>query len=558
MNKYLKFEYWNTCDLGNIYYQGGQKFMFYLDADVGEPLHEDVEEGQENGDGDFIPTYRRQIKRYRIRTGLIPDFLIDAIQRMKLHDNIELTFKSGEVEQIYNVDVEPEWQFEKYAWQGTVTMTFDMNESITVGACCDNLTVEESIIPLNEPAYFLSPIGSDATGDGTLLHPWFTLEKAWAVVVAGDTIYMRGGTYEYTTRQDLIAKSGSAGNLIKIFNYPGETPVITDDITYDPDVQGQLIYVTADYIHIKGIEISYFEQRSGSRAWSALFCTPTNHSIFEMINYHHNGSAMVIEGDSTDNLVLNCDFHHNYDPYGRTPFDGSSYAYEDADGLNIREINYGNYNAVIGCRFYNNADDGFDCWGNDGYMFVDGCWAWSNGYREDGITTGGNGAGFKTGETSDYSAEYLRTVQNCLSFNNRQFGISQNGALCMHYIYNNAIYNNLYRGIYFSTTWGDIAHVVRNNIAYNNPTNFLGPPNTIVDHNSWQDGHVVSDADFLSVVSTGANGTRQADGSLPVLQFLHLASGSDLINAGTDVGLTTDCDGENWDNPAPSLGAFEY
>ena len=51
---------------------------------------------------------------------------IDAIQRMKLHDNIELTFKSGEIEQIYNVDCEAEWQFEKYAWQGTVTLTFDM------------------------------------------------------------------------------------------------------------------------------------------------------------------------------------------------------------------------------------------------------------------------------------------------------------------------------------------------------------------------------------------------------------------------------------------------
>ena len=143
MNKYLKFEYWNTCDLGNIYYRGGQQFIFYLDADVGEPIHEEVEEGQENGDGDFIPTYRRQMKRYRILTGLIPDFLIDAIQRMKLHDHIELTFKSGEVEQIYNIDVEPEWQFEKYAWQGTVTITFDIDESITVGACCDNMTVTE-------------------------------------------------------------------------------------------------------------------------------------------------------------------------------------------------------------------------------------------------------------------------------------------------------------------------------------------------------------------------------------------------------------------------------
>lgn len=167
MNKYLKFEYWNTCDLGNIYYQGGQHFIFYLDADVGEPIHEEVEEGQENGDGDFIATYRRQMKRYRIRTGLIPDYLIDAIQRMKLHDTIELTFKSGEVEQIYNIDVEPEWQFEKYAWQGTVTLTFDMDESITVGACCDNLIIAN---PDPDP-YWVATDGSDETGTGEYSNP---------------------------------------------------------------------------------------------------------------------------------------------------------------------------------------------------------------------------------------------------------------------------------------------------------------------------------------------------------------------------------------------------
>ena len=140
-NKYLKFEYWNTCDLGNIYYQGGQHFWFFLDADVLEPFTEDTEDGQENGDGDFIPTYRKQVKKYRIKSGLISDYLVDAIQRMKLHDNIYITFKSGEVEQIFNVDVEAEWQFEKYLSQATVTITFDMDEKIIIGACCDNLTV---------------------------------------------------------------------------------------------------------------------------------------------------------------------------------------------------------------------------------------------------------------------------------------------------------------------------------------------------------------------------------------------------------------------------------
>ena len=200
MNKYLRFEYWNECDLGYIYYQGGQHFIFYIDGDITEPFHEEVEDGQENGDGTFIPTYRKGLKRYRIRTTLIPDYLIDAMQRMKLHDHIELTFKSGEIEQIYNVDCEVEWQFEKYAWQGTVALTFDMDESITVGACCDNLVVQTG-----GGDYWVAETGSDISGDGTYANPWATLAyAATQATTPGDVIHVKAGTIT-ETQQTVLA-----------------------------------------------------------------------------------------------------------------------------------------------------------------------------------------------------------------------------------------------------------------------------------------------------------------------------------------------------------------
>jgi len=200
MNKYLRFEYWNECDLGYIYYQGGQHFIFYIDGDITEPFHEEVEDGQENGDGTFIPTYRKGLKRYRIRTTLVPDYLIDAMQRMKLHDHIELTFKSGEIEQIYNVDIEPEWVFEKRLWQALVTITFDMDESITVGACCDNLTVTDAI----PEWYWIATDGSDDTGDGHYTTPWKTLAYACTqVTTPGETIHVKAGTYTETAQSVL-------------------------------------------------------------------------------------------------------------------------------------------------------------------------------------------------------------------------------------------------------------------------------------------------------------------------------------------------------------------
>jgi len=140
MNKVLKIEYWNTCDIGNVYYQGGHHFWFFLDADVGEPFHEITEDGQENGDGDFVPTFRRHLKKYQIKTGLLPEYLIDALYFMRLHDNIEITLKSGEKEPIYNVNVEHEWAFEKYFAMATIT--FDMDEKVVVGACCNNMELQ--------------------------------------------------------------------------------------------------------------------------------------------------------------------------------------------------------------------------------------------------------------------------------------------------------------------------------------------------------------------------------------------------------------------------------
>jgi hypothetical protein len=67
--------------------------------------------------------------------------------------------------------------------------------------------------------------------------------------------------------------------------------------------------------------------------------------------------------------------------------------------------------------------------------------------------------------------------------------------------------------------------------------------------NSWQ-GFTVTNEDFISIDTTGVRGPRKPDGSLPDIQFMHLAEGSDLINAGTDVGLP-------YNSNAPDLGAFE-
>jgi len=99
---------------------------------------------------------------------------------------------------------------------------------------------------------------------------------------------------------------------------------------------------------------------------------------------------------------------------------------------------------------------------------------------------------------------------------------------------------------------GAADHFLRNNLAFSG-TSIANANLAEIDaaFNSWNGGVTVSSADFLSLNSTGTDGARQADGSLPFLNFLRLAAGSDLIDNGVNVGLP-------FSGAAPDLGAFEY
>ncbi|MDZ7634085.1 MAG: Ig-like domain-containing protein [Bacteroidales bacterium] len=218
----------------------------------------------------------------------------------------------------------------------------------------------------------------------------------------------------------------------------------------------------------------------------------------------------------------------------------------------MAEIPTGNLNTVRGCRFYENADDGIDLWNNEGVVVIENCWSWRNGYREDGVTPGGDGAGFKLGKTvtADYSL-FKRILTNNISVSNRIFGLTQNSATCKMFICNNIFYDNKHMGIYFSASWGDAAHMIRNNIAYKNGTDAaIGINLPVLDHNSWQPEVTVTNDDFISIDPTQLVRPRKSDGSLPNITFMHIAPGSDLIDAGIDVGIPY------W-GTAPEIGAFE-
>ena len=79
--------------------------------------------------------------------------------------------------------------------------------------------------------YYVAPTGSDSN-PGTIDKPFATIQKGADTAVAGDTVYLRGGTYAITTPKSSSAgiefsKSGTSDtNRIKYWAYPGEVPKV--------------------------------------------------------------------------------------------------------------------------------------------------------------------------------------------------------------------------------------------------------------------------------------------------------------------------------------------
>lgn len=134
-DKYLKFAFEHSCDLGEITYDDGFTQVLYLETETMEPTFPYTEKGQENGYGQFVPTFQRQDKVYLIRTMLIPQHIVDVLHRLKLHDTVTLTDLVGDSFTVKEIDTEHEWQFQD-RYYAIATVTVNLGEDIVITGCC--------------------------------------------------------------------------------------------------------------------------------------------------------------------------------------------------------------------------------------------------------------------------------------------------------------------------------------------------------------------------------------------------------------------------------------
>jgi len=398
--------------------------------------------------------------------------------------------------------------------------------------------------------YFIAPNGDDSN-PGTKSNPFGSVARGIEAAAPGDRVYVRGGTYKPDERIG-IQKDGEQGNRIVLRAYPGENPLL--DFAEAPGGNGDdaINFWGASWWHVRGLHLKNAPAGGFSITGDSEHVTLENCEVsYSGRNTEWGANGFQVHGRASDILVENCDAHHNANLKGNK--------YEHADGFTAGSPEKPGIDSVVfrGCRAWHNADDGIDLFFAQDEVLIERMWAFKNGIDDDeGSISGtpnrelGNGNGFKLGgkDQDRETGPAPHTVRHCVSASNARRGFNENSNGAAMTINQNSSFDNGNKG--FRIHEGDPSEM-RNNLSFRDPGHKLSAADSAF--NTWDDatGVTVDADDFQSLDVSELSRPRGPDGSLPDVDFLHLTGGSDLIDAGTDVGLP-------YEGTGPDLGAFEH
>lgn len=394
---------------------------------------------------------------------------------------------------------------------------------------------------IHASVYYVAPHGKD-TNPGKIDMPFATIQKAQQLVISGDTVYIRGGTYHmmeeqiaskeriwaYVTHLD---KSGTPGKRINYWAYPNEKPVFDFKDIRPAGLRIIAFYVTGSWIHIKGLDITGVQVTIKTHTQSECFENKGSHNIYEQLVMHDGMAIGIYLLGGSDNLILNCDAYNNYDSFSENGRGGNT----DGFGSHVSKGSTGN--VFRGCRAWFNSDDGYDVINCAEPTIFENCWAFYNGYSTN-FKSLGDGNGFKMGGYGNRKPDQLpvpiprNIIKQCIAVRNKANGFYSNHHINGSNWYNNIAfrnpnnYNMLNRKEDNVTDVPGYNHDLRNNISYkgNREIMSIQTSTCTLINNFFDSSRVLTDADFVSVDETLLMAPRNPDGSLPGNGFLEPSS----------------------------------
>ena len=446
----------------------------------------------------------------------------------------------------------------------------------------------------------------DCNGDDG--NAYDTIQEAATAVAAGDTVYIRAGTYNLISVIIINAKKGLPSNRITISGFQNEFVVVNgaNIIPKGSTSSNSLFYIhNSSFLIVQDINfrnsVNYTDGTYGGGGIYAF--RSDNLSILNNSFENLMGSGIILQGVS-DSIV---EFNEVSDSLvgivmigyfdGRPPYANSSYnrvinnlafnntrSPEGSDGI---AVGSGGYNNIIEDNVvFGNADDGID---SDGHSPCSQNTVIRNNivFKNGGITEEGDGNGVKV-STNCGGGHF---VAGNIVFDNDRGGFDQDKEVGypQNYFYNNIAYNNSHSGFIMDAPSlpQDEDGILYNNIATNNSVRDLYRSNDLAvndsDYNLWGDGNFVLGMDEHSlsgdplfnnlglVIDTNFGAGWSIDEKLEyirsqVREKFSLQAGSQAIDNGTIIpgyhcavaGAHSGEGCREWYGSAPDIGAYEY
>lgn len=290
-------------------------------------------------------------------------------------------------------------------------------ELTTDGGTTPTVTPTPTVGPTVTPTPTVPPSSGDIilTPSGSM-----TLQQAINSVQPGKAIYLKAGSYKYSTTIVIAeGNNGTSSAMKKIYAYGDGEPIV-DFSAMSENSSNRGIVLAANYWHFKGITIKGAGDNGmllaghNNRIEGCTF--RENHDSGLQLS-RYNTSYNSMSQWPSNNLILDCLSTENIDS-GR----------EDADGF-AAKLTCGQGNKFVNCVAIYNCDDGWDLYtksdtGPIGVVTLENCEASYNGKFTNGTLTGGDGNGYKLG---DDTASVPHVLKNCKANYNAKHGFTGNG-----------------------------------------------------------------------------------------------------------------------------------
>lgn len=146
---HFKLEWYNSCDLTDIVYTSSAgctfKNILYLpDAVLTRPEYPFKEEGEEDGNQSFKATFQKWEKIVSLIGYKLPEYIVDALTGMKLHDTIKYYYPARQKQLVLDSAVEIksleyEVQYVVNDCFANVELKMLLNDKYVDETCCHNL-----------------------------------------------------------------------------------------------------------------------------------------------------------------------------------------------------------------------------------------------------------------------------------------------------------------------------------------------------------------------------------------------------------------------------------